>query len=337
MNSGGDMSKGRVLLAAPRGSCAGVARAVSAVEKAIGLYGPPVYVRKQIVHNSHVVAALVQRGAVFVEEIDEVPPGATLIFSAHGVAPAVRSRAQQRGLRTIDATCPLVAKIHREATRFADAGYEIMLIGEAGHDEVTGTVGHAPGQVHVVGGPGDAAAVKVGDPAKVAWVSQTTLSMAETQATLSALRERFPQLLDPPSDDICYAVQNRQKAVKQIAAMSDLVVVVGSANSHNSAVLAEVAREAGARAHLVDHAGDIDENWLDGTDVVGLTGGASAPEILVQDVLAWLASRGFDNVEEISVTQEDASFALPRELARQYRPSQILAHEQPSLDHDHLW
>jgi 4-hydroxy-3-methylbut-2-enyl diphosphate reductase len=326
MNSGGDMNKGRVLVAAPRGSCAGVDRAVSAVEKALELYGPPVYVRKQIVHNSYVVAALVQRGAVFVEEIDEVPEGATLIFSAHGVAPAVRARAQQRGLHTIDATCPLVAKIHREATRFADAGYEIVLIGDAGHDEVIGTVGHAPGRVHVVDGPGDVAGAKVGDPAKVAWVSQTTLSMTETQATLSALRERFPQLLDPPSGDICYAVQNRQEAVKRIAAMSDLVVVVGSANSHNSAVLAEVARETGARAHLVDHAGEIDENWLDGTDVVGLTGGASAPEILVREVLAWLASRGFDNVEEVPVTQEDASFALPPELGREYRASDILAH-----------
>jgi 4-hydroxy-3-methylbut-2-en-1-yl diphosphate reductase len=274
-----------------------------------------------------VVAALVQRGAVFVEDIDEVPQGATLIFSAHGVAPTVRARAQQRGLHTIDATCPLVAKIHREAARFADAGYEIVLIGEAGHDEVTGIVGHAPGRVLVVGGPSDVAIAKVGDPAKVAWVSQTTRSMTETQATLSALRERFPQLLDPPSDDICYAVQNRQEAVRRIAVMSDLVVVVGSANSHNSAVLAEVAREAGARAHLVDHAGEIDENWLDDTDVVGLTGGASAPEILVREVLAWLATRGFDNVEEVSVTQEDASFALPRELGRRYRPSQILAHE----------
>src|SRR6266851_110509 len=320
------MNNGRVLLAAPRGSCAGVDRAVSAVEKALELYGSPVYVRKQIVHNSYVVAALVQRGAIFLEETDEVPDGGTLVFSAHGVAPAVRSHAQQRGLRTIDTTCPLVTKIHREATRFADAGYEIILIGDAEHDEVVGTAGHAPDRVHVVRGPGDVAAAKVSDPAKVAWVSQTTLSMDETQATLSALRERFPQLLDPPSDDICYAVQNRQEAVKRIAAMSDLVVVVGSANSHNSAMLADVARKAGARAYLVDHAGEIDENWLEGVKIVGATGGASAPEILVREVLAWLANRGFDSVEEVCAAQEDISFALPRELGREYRASQILAH-----------
>jgi 4-hydroxy-3-methylbut-2-en-1-yl diphosphate reductase len=327
------MTNGRVLLAVPRGSCAGVDRAVSAVERALELYGPPVYVRKQIVHNSYVVAALGRRGAIFVEEPDEVPEGAILVFSAHGVAPAVRTQARQRGLRTIDATCPLVTKIHREVTRFAEAGYEIMLIGDAGHDEVAGTAGHAPDRVHIVAGPSDVAATMVSDGAKVAWVSQTTQSLDEAQATLSALRERFPQLRDPPSDDICYAVQNRQEAVKRIAARSDLVIVVGSVNSHNSAMLAEVARAAGVHAYLVDRAGEIDEKWLEAAGVVGVTGGASAPEILVREVLAWLASRGFGSVEEVSAAQEDVSFALPGELGRDYRASQLLAHEPRSRIH----
>ena len=318
-------TRGRVLLAAPRGCCAGVDRAVSAVESALELHGAPVYVRKQIVHNSYVVAALQKCGAVFVEETDEVPEGGVVVFSAHGVAPAVRARASERGLRIIDATCPLVTKVHREATRFADAGYDILLIGHAGHDEVAGTLGQVPGRVHLVSGSGDVAAVTVPDPARVAWLSQTTLSVDETLATASALRGRFPQLLDPPSDDICFAAQNRQAAVKLIAAESDLVVVVGSANSHNSMRLVEVAREAGVHAHLVDHAGDIDESWLECAGTVGVTGGASAPEILVQGVLAWLAERGFDRVEEICATRESVSFALPRELGREYRPSRTMA------------
>jgi len=323
------MKKGRVLLAAPRGCCAGVDRAVSAVERALELHGPPVYVRKQIVHNSYVVAALQKRGAVFVEETDEVPDGGVVVFSAHGVAPAVRAHARQRGLRAIDATCPLVTKVHREAAQFADAGYDILLIGQPGHDEVAGTLGQAPGRIHLVTGPGDVAAVKVRDPAKVAWLSQTTLSVDEALTTASALRERFPQLLDPPSDDICFAAQNRQAAVKRIAAESDLVVVVGSMNSHNSARLVEVAREAGAPAHLVDHAGEIDESWLDCVETVGVTGGASAPEILVQGVLAWLRERGFDRVEQIWATRESVSFALPRELGHEYRASQTMAQAVP--------
>ena len=320
------MTKGRVLLAAPRGCCAGVDRAVSAVERALELHGAPVYVRKQIVHNSYVVAELRKRGAIFVEQTDEVPEGGVVVFSAHGVAPAVRAQARQRGLRSIDATCPLVTKVHREAARFADAGYDILLIGQAGHDEVVGTLGQVPGRVHLVTGRGDVAAVKVRDPAKVAWLSQTTLSVDEALTTANALRERFPQLLDPPSDDICFAAQNRQAAVKRIAAESDLVVVVGSANSHNSARLAEVARDVGPPAHLVDHAGEIDESWLDCVETVGITGGASAPEILVQGVLGWLGERGFDRVEEIRATEEIVSFALPRELGREYRASQTMAH-----------
>ena len=322
--------KGLVLLAAPRGCCAGVDRAVSAVERALELHGAPVYVRKQIVHNSYVVAALQGRGAVFVEETGEVPDGAVVVFSAHGVAPAVRAEASQRGLRVIDATCPLVTKVHREAARFAAAGYDILLIGQPGHDEVAGTLGQAPGRVHLVSGRGDVAAVKVPDPAKVAWLSQTTLAVDEALATASALRERFPQLLDPPSDDICFAAQNRQAAVKRIAAESDLVLVVGSVNSHNSTRLVEVAREAGAPAHLVDHAGEIDESWLSRVETVGVTGGASAPEILVQGVLAWLGERGFDRVEQIWAAQESVSFALPRELGRQYRASQTMAHAVPA-------
>ncbi len=310
-------SGGRVLLAAPRGYCAGVDRAVITVEKALDLYGPPVYVRKQIVHNKHVVETLEGLGAVFVEETDEVPPGATVIFSAHGVAPTVHEEAAARGLRTIDATCPLVTKVHHEARRFADEGLQILLIGHEGHEEVVGTSGEAPAHITIVDGPAGAASVEVPDPEKVAWLSQTTLSVDETLATVDALRGRFPALIDPPSDDICYATQNRQQSVKQIAAECDLVLVVGSTNSSNSVRLVEVALEAGAgSAHLVDRAADIRPEWLSGARVVGVTSGASVPEILVRGVLEWLAGRGFDDVEEVRSVEENLLFALPPELRR---------------------
>jgi 4-hydroxy-3-methylbut-2-enyl diphosphate reductase len=312
---------GQVLLAAPRGCCAGVNRAVSTVEKVLELYGAPVYVRGEIVHNRFVVESLKRRGAVFVAEITEVPEGAVVIFSAHGVAPAVREEAARRGLHAIDATCPLVTKVHNEARRFAARDYDILLVGHAGHEEVVGTVGEAPSRVRLVDGAGGAAQVQVEDPSKVVWLSQTTLSVDETVETVNALRERFPALLDPPSDDICYATQNRQAAVKVIAGQSDLVIVVGSPNSSNSVRLAEVARDAGApAAYLVDAAGEVDELWLDGVTTVGVTSGASVPEILVQDVLAWLAERGYSSVEEIQAAQESARFALPHELRRGPRP-----------------
>jgi 4-hydroxy-3-methylbut-2-enyl diphosphate reductase len=312
---------GQVLLAAPRGCCAGVDRAVSTVEKVLELYGAPVYVRGEIVHNRFVVESLKRRGAVFVAEITEVPEGAVVIFSAHGVAPAVREEAARRGLHAIDATCPLVTKVHNEARRFAARDYDILLVGHAGHEEVVGTVGEAPSRVRLVDGADGAAQVQVEDPSKVVWLSQTTLSVDETVETVNALRERFPALLDPPSDDICYATQNRQAAVKVIADQSDLVIVVGSPNSSNSVRLAEVARDAGApAAYLVDAAGEVDELWLDGVTTVGVTSGASVPEILVQDVLAWLAERGYSSVEEIQAAQESARFALPHELRRGPRP-----------------
>jgi 4-hydroxy-3-methylbut-2-en-1-yl diphosphate reductase len=313
--------KPRVLLAAPRGCCAGVDRAVSTVRKALELYGPPVYVRKQIVHNRHIVDDLRRRGAVFVEETDEVPEGGVVVFSAHGVAPVVHAEAERRGLHAIDATCPLVTKVHREAVRFAEADYDIVLIGHDGHEEVIGTLGQAPDRMHLVQSPDEVANLKVRDPGKVAWLSQTTLSMDETMATAGRLRERFAGLLDPPSDDICYATQNRQVAVKRIAAESDLVIVIGSANSSNSVRLVEVAHEAGTVAHLVDRAEEIDESWLAGVDTVGVTSGASVPEILVRGVLAWLADHGYDRVEQIQTAEEGVRFALPRELGRGHRQS----------------
>ena len=316
-------SSRRVLLAAPRGYCAGVDRAVVTVEKALELYGPPVYVRKQIVHNRHVVQTLEQRGAVFVEETDDVPEGATVVFSAHGVAPVVHAEAAARSLRTIDATCPLVTKVHQEARRFATEDRDILLIGHDGHEEVIGTTGEAPEHIHLVDGPDAVDDVQVRDPAKVAWLSQTTLSVDETLATVQRLRERFPLLLDPPSDDICYATQNRQLAVKQIAAAADLVIVVGSLNSSNSVRLVEVALESGARAaHLVDAADEIDEAWLDGVATVGLTSGASVPEVLVRGVLDWLAGRGFTHVEEVVAAEERLLFALPPELRRDLRAAE---------------
>lgn len=307
----------RVLLAAPRGYCAGVDRAVVTVEKALDLYGPPVYVRKQIVHNKHVVSTLEDRGAIFVEELDEVPEGATVVFSAHGVSPAVHAEAADRSLKTIDATCPLVTKVHSEAKRFASEGYEIVLIGHEGHEEVEGTMGEAPEAMTLVESPAAAAEVEVKNPDRLVWLSQTTLSVDETLETVDALKARFPGLQSPPSDDICYATQNRQGAIKHIAPQCDLVIVVGSANSSNSVRLVEVALEAGARtSHRVDHAGEIDEAWLDGVTTVGLTSGASVPEILVDEVLRWLADRGFGSVEEVTTAEESLIFALPPELRR---------------------
>ena len=305
----------RVLLAKPRGYCAGVDRAVQTVERALERYGAPVYVRKQIVHNTHVVRALEQRGAIFVDEAGEVPEGSVVVFSAHGVAPQVRQEAAERGLRTIDATCPLVTKVHSEARRFANQGYDILLIGHAGHEEVVGTTGEAPGRIHLVDGPEDSGNVDIRDPGKVAWLSQTTLSVDETNETVAALRERFPQLLDPPSDDICYATQNRQAAVKQIAAESDVIIVVGSRNSSNSVRLVEVALDAGATAaYLVDDASAVDQAWLDGALTIGVTSGASVPEDLVSGVLDRLAESGFADVTEVEAVPERMFFALPHEL-----------------------
>jgi 4-hydroxy-3-methylbut-2-en-1-yl diphosphate reductase len=310
----------RILLAKPRGYCAGVDRAVQAVEMALQRFGTPVYVRKQIVHNKHVVRSLEQRGAIFVEETEQVPEGAIVVFSAHGVAPQVREDAARRGLRTIDATCPLVTKVHSEARRFAGQDYDILLIGHDGHEEVVGTTGEAPANIHLVDGPDSVNSVQVRDPARVAWLSQTTLSVDETNETVAALRERFPQLLDPPSDDICYATQNRQAAVKQIAAESDLVIVVGSDNSSNSVRLVEVALDAGAAAaHLVDDASRIEPGWLENAMTVGVTSGASVPEELVSGVLDRLAESGFDSVEEVEAVPERMVFAPPHELRRPRR------------------
>jgi 4-hydroxy-3-methylbut-2-en-1-yl diphosphate reductase len=307
----------RVLLAKPRGYCAGVDRAVQTVERAIERFGAPVYVRKQIVHNTHVVRTLEQRGAIFVEETEEVPEGAVVVFSAHGVAPQVHQVARDRGLRTIDATCPLVTKVHNEARRFAAQGYDILLIGHEGHEEVVGTTGEAPANITLVDGPEDAAAIEVRDPERVAWLSQTTLSVDETTQTVAALRERFPHLIDPPSDDICYATQNRQAAVKQIAKESDVVIVVGSRNSSNSVRLVEVACDAGARAaYLVDDAAAIEPSWLDSATTVGVTSGASVPEELVGQVLDRLAEAGYSDVEEVDAVHESLVFALPHELRK---------------------
>ncbi len=307
----------RVVVAAPRGYCAGVDRAVITVEKALDRYGPPVYVRKQIVHNKHVVEDLAARGAIFVEELDEVPEGSTVVFSAHGVSPAVRTEAGGRSLKTIDATCPLVTKVHNEARRFAREDREILLIGHAGHEEVEGTSGVAPENITLVQSPEEADLVEVKDPTKVSWLSQTTLSVDETMETVQRLRARFPLLQDPPSDDICYATSNRQAAVKQIAAHSDLVIVVGSANSSNSVRLVEVALDAGAKAaHRVDNAGEVDLAWLDGVASVGVTSGASVPDDLVRGVLDLLVEQGFPVAEEERLAEENLVFALPPELRK---------------------
>ena len=290
------------------------------VERALAQYGAPIYVRKQIVHNIHVVRRLEDLGAVFVEETTEVPEGAIVVFSAHGVAPTVHGEAAERSLRTIDATCPLVTKVHNEARRFAETDVDILLIGHEGHEEVVGTTGEAPDHIHLVDGPAQAEHVQVRDPSRVAYLSQTTLSVDETEETVAALRRRFPLLQGPPSDDICYATQNRQTAVKQIAAEADLLLVVGSPNSSNSVRLVEVALDAGARAsYLVDDAGELDEGWLAGVTTVGVTSGASVPEELVAGVLAWLAERGWADVTEVEAAQEHLLFALPRELRQDLR------------------
>jgi 4-hydroxy-3-methylbut-2-en-1-yl diphosphate reductase len=305
----------RVLLAAPRGYCAGVDRAVIAVEKALENFGAPVYVRKQIVHNVHVVSTLEQRGAIFVDDVAEVPHGAHVVFSAHGVSPAVVQGAADRGLQAIDATCPLVTKVHREATRFAKQDLDILLIGHTGHEEVEGTMGHAPERTTLVTSPEDVDALVVRDPDNLVWISQTTLSVDETMETVRRLRERFPNLQDPPSDDICYATQNRQVAIKKVAPSADLVIVVGSANSSNTVRLVDVALENGAKAaHRVDYATEIQQEWLDGVATVGVTSGASVPEVLVQEVLAELADAGYLDVETVVTAEEDLMFSLPKEL-----------------------
>jgi 4-hydroxy-3-methylbut-2-en-1-yl diphosphate reductase len=316
----------KLLLAAPRGYCAGVDRAVVTVEKALEVYGAPVYVRKQIVHNKHVVSGLERRGAIFVDELDEVPAGSTVVFSAHGVSPAVHAQAAQRGLKTVDATCPLVTKVHNEARRFAGEDYDILLIGHDGHEEVEGTTGEAPERIRLVQDAVDVAGAKVRDPAKVAWLSQTTLSVDETMETVGRIRERFPLLIDPPSDDICYATQNRQQAVKEISAEADLVLVVGSRNSSNSVRLVEVALESGARAaYLVDDAAEIDQAWLEGVSTLGVTSGASVPDDLVDDVLDWLGEQGFPIAEPVRTAHESVTFALPPELRRDLRAASAAA------------
>jgi 4-hydroxy-3-methylbut-2-enyl diphosphate reductase len=310
----------RILLAAPRGYCAGVDRAVQAVEQALEVYGAPVYVRKQIVHNKHVVETLEDRGAIFVEETNEVPEGAIVVFSAHGVSPQVHEEARSRSLKTIDATCPLVTKVHHEARRFAAEDYQILLIGHEGHEEVEGTAGEAPDHVQLVDGPSHVKDVVIDPNRPVAWLSQTTLSVDETLETVAALRERIPDLMDPPSDDICYATQNRQEVIKQIAPECDLVIVVGSRNSSNSVRLVEVALDKGAKAaYLVDYAKEIDATWLDGVETIGLTSGASVPEILVEDVIAYLKERGFDSVETVKTVEERLVFSLPQELKKDMR------------------
>lgn len=320
----------RILLAAPRGYCAGVDRAVDAVEKALAHYGAPVYVRKEIVHNKYVVETLTKRGAIFVQETDEVPEGARVVFSAHGVAPAVHAQAAARSLATIDATCPLVTKVHKEAVRFANSDYDILLIGHTGHEEVEGTQGEAPEHIQVVNGPDEVDAVEVRDPDRVVWISQTTLSVDETMETVRRLREKFPNLQDPPSDDICYATQNRQVAIKKIAPRADVVIVVGSANSSNSVRLMEVALESGAgAAYRVDRASELRPEWFDGAMTVGLSSGASVPEILVRDVITWLGGLGFGEVEEVRTATEDIMFSLPKNL----RADLKAAGEHPDRPH----
>jgi len=306
-----------VLLAAPRGYCAGVDRAVIAVEKALDHYGAPVYVRKEIVHNKHVVTGLEKRGAIFVNEVDEVPEGSVLVFSAHGVSPAVVKASEARGLNTIDATCPLVTKVHREVQRFAQEEYDILLIGHEGHEEVEGTAGEAPDHVQLIDGPDGVRNAKVKNPKKVIWLSQTTLSVDETMETVLKLREKFPTLQNPPSDDICYATQNRQVAIKKVGSESDLVLVVGSANSSNTVRLVEVALEAGAKAaYRIDYASEIQEKWFEGVETVGVTSGASAPEELVDEVLAYLEANGYGGPTEITTAEEDVQFSLPKELRK---------------------
>jgi len=310
----------RVLLAAPRGYCAGVDRAVITVEKALDLYGAPVYVRKQIVHNKHVVETLEKRGAIFVDETNEVPKGAIVVFSAHGVSPKVHEEAASRNLKTIDATCPLVTKVHHEAKRFAAEDLQILLIGHAGHEEVEGTAGEAPDHMKIVDGLDGARTVEIDPNKKVAWLSQTTLSVDETLETVAILKNRFPNLMDPPSDDICYATQNRQVAIKQIAADADLVLVVGSKNSSNSVRLVEVALEYGAKAsYLIDYAAEVKEEWFVGVETIGVSSGASVPEILVTDLLNDLKNRGYSDVETVTAMEEHLLFSIPPELRKDLR------------------
>jgi len=307
-------------LAAPRGYCAGVDRAVIAVEKALDHYGSPVYVRKQIVHNKHVVSSLEKRGAIFVDEVDEVPTGSVLVFSAHGVSPAVVAAAEARGLNTIDATCPLVTKVHREVQRFAAEDYDILLIGHEGHEEVEGTAGEAPDVVQIIDKDESIANARVRDPKKLIWLSQTTLSVDETMETVVKLRKKFPDLLNPPSDDICYATQNRQVAIKKVGAASDLVLVVGSANSSNTVRLVEVALEAGAKAsYRIDFASEIKDEWFAGVETVGVSSGASVPEELVDEVLVYLAERGYGDVRTVQTAEEDVQFSLPAELRKELK------------------
>jgi 4-hydroxy-3-methylbut-2-enyl diphosphate reductase len=307
----------RVLLAAPRGYCAGVDRAVITVEKALALYGAPVYVRKQIVHNIHVVTSLEAKGAIFVDETDEIPEGKTVVFSAHGVSPSVHQEAAARNLKTIDATCPLVTKVHHEVRRFATDDAEILLIGHHGHEEVEGTAGEAPDKVRIVDGLEGARTIQPTPGKNLIWLSQTTLSVDETMETVAILKERFPDIQAPPSDDICYATQNRQEAIKVIASQADLVIVVGSQNSSNSVRLAEVALEYGAKAsHLIDYAEEIQDHWFADVETIGVTSGASVPEILVKDVLATLAEHGFRDVQEVTAAEETLLFSLPPELRK---------------------
>ncbi len=316
----------RVLLAAPRGYCAGVDRAVVTVEKALELYGPPVYVRKEIVHNKYVVASLESRGAIFVDEVEEIPEGSTVVFSAHGVAPAVHSDSADRGLKTIDATCPLVTKVHAEARRFAGEGYQIVLVGHEGHEEVVGTTGEAPDVITLVQDSIEAASVVLPETDKLIWLSQTTLSVDETLQTIEVLKGRYPNLMSPPSDDICYATQNRQVAVKEIAPQCDVLIVVGSGNSSNSVRLVEVALDAGTRAsHRVDSAAELKDAWFEEALTVGLTSGASVPEVLVDEVLAWLADRGFATVELVKTAEETLVFSLPPELRRDLKAASLKA------------
>ena len=304
----------KLLLAAPRGYCAGVDRAVQTVERALEIYGAPVYVRKEIVHNKHVVEQLRERGAIFVEEETEVPEGSTVVFSAHGVAPSVHANAKQRKLFAIDATCPLVTKVHVEAKKFAAEGYTIVLIGHAGHEEVEGTMGEAPEHIVLIETEADVEALEVADPERLAYISQTTLSVDETRAIINRLRERFPSIIGPRTDDICYATTNRQAAVKQMATECDLVLVIGSRNSSNSNRLVEVAREYGAESHLIDNEGQVQEAWLEGKRVVGITSGASAPEELVQHLVKFFRDRGTTDVAEFEVVSEDVRFMLPKTI-----------------------
>jgi 4-hydroxy-3-methylbut-2-enyl diphosphate reductase len=306
----------KLLLAAPRGYCAGVDRAVQTVERALELYGPPVYVRKEIVHNKHVVEQLRERGAIFVDQESEVPEGETVVFSAHGVAPSVHANAEARELKTIDATCPLVTKVHVEAKKFAADGYTIVLVGHAGHEEVEGTMGEAPEHIVLIETEADVDALEVEDPDRVAFISQTTLSVDETRAIITRLREKFPNITGPRTDDICYATTNRQMAVRQMAGECDLVLVIGSSNSSNSNRLVEVARVHGAESHLIDNESQVREEWLDGKRVVGISSGASAPEELVQRLVDFFRVRGTDDVSEFEVVQEDVRFMLPKEIRK---------------------